>query len=108
MKTIIVSKKETIFWKSIDKFKNRNYYICINSKKETKEENMSIKAFRKDMGLTQGDFAEIIGVSKVNYGRKENGTIKFSLNEAYKIAKYFNKPIEVIFYDHEVSKNETK
>lgn len=68
---------------------------------------MSIKAFRKDMGLRQEDFAEIIGVSKVNYGKKENGNIKFSLDEAHKIAKHFNKPIEAIFYEYEVSKNET-
>ncbi|HJA81817.1 MAG TPA: helix-turn-helix domain-containing protein [Candidatus Mediterraneibacter intestinipullorum] len=68
---------------------------------------MSIKAFRESLGLRQEDFAKIIGTSKVNYSKKENGSIRFSLAEAHKIAIYFNKPIEAIFYDYEVSKNET-
>ena len=67
---------------------------------------MSIKVFRENLGLRQEDFAKIIGVSKVNYSKKENGSIKFSLAEAHKIAEYFNKPIEAIFYDYKVSKNE--
>lgn len=68
---------------------------------------MSIKVFRENLGLRQEDFAKIIGTSKVNYSKKENGSIRFSLAEARKIAIYFHKPIEEIFYDYEVSKNET-
>lgn len=66
----------------------------------------SIKTFRESMGLKQEDFAKIINVSTVNYSKKENGAVKFSLNEARLISEHFNKPIEVIFFSHEVSKNE--
>lgn len=66
----------------------------------------SIKTFRETMGLKQEDFAKIINVSTVNYSKKENGAVKFSLNEAHLIAAHFDKPIETIFFAHEVSKNE--
>lgn len=66
----------------------------------------SVKAFRESLGLKQEDFAKIIHVSTVNYSKKENGGVKFSLNEARLISKHFNKPIEAIFFTSEVSKNE--
>lgn len=69
-------------------------------------EPLAIKNFRESVGMKQEEFAAIIGVSKVNYSKKENGKVKFSLNEAYAIAKYFNKTIEAIFGKNEVSKNE--
>ena len=50
----------------------------------------AIKKFRESMGKTQEEFAEIIQVSKVNYCKKENGKVKFSLNEAFLIAHHFN------------------
>ncbi len=68
---------------------------------------MAIKQFRKSLGQTQEEFASIINVSKVNYSKKENGKVKFSLNEAFKIAHHFNKSIEDIFGNIEASKNET-
>lgn len=66
----------------------------------------AIKKFRESLGLKQEDFAAIINVSKVSYCKKENGKVKFSLNEAFLISKHFNKPIETIFGDNEVSKTE--
>lgn len=66
----------------------------------------SIKTFRESMGLKQEDIAKIISVSTVNYSKKENGAVKFSLNEARQISEYFRMPIESIFFAHEVSKNE--
>ena len=66
----------------------------------------NLKALRKARGLTQEEFANIISVSKVNYSKKENGKVKFSLNEAFQIANHFNKSIEDIFGNMEVSKNE--
>ncbi len=65
-----------------------------------------IRSFRESLGMKQEDFAEIINVSKVNYSKKENGKVKFSLNEAYKISSHFKKPIEVIFGNNEVSSSE--
>ena len=67
---------------------------------------MAIKQFRESVGQTQEEFANIISVSKVNYSKKENGKDKFSLNEAFQIANHFNKSIEDIFGNMEVSKNE--
>lgn len=67
---------------------------------------MAIKQFRESIGQTQEEFASIINVSKVNYNKKENGKVKFSLNEAFKIANHFHKPIETIFGNTEVSQNE--
>lgn len=66
----------------------------------------SVKAFRESLGLKQEDLAKIIHVSTVNYSKKENGSVKFSLNEARLISNHFNKPIETIFFTSEVSKNE--
>jgi len=66
----------------------------------------AVKKFRESLGLRQEDFAAIINVSKVNYSKKENGKVKFSLDEAFLISKHFNKPVEFIFGDGEVSKNE--
>lgn len=66
----------------------------------------AVKKFRESIGLKQEDFAAIINVSKVNYSKKENGKVKFSLDEAFMISKHFNKPVEFIFGDGEVSQNE--
>lgn len=66
----------------------------------------AIKNFRESQNLKQEDFAKIINVSTVNYSKKENGIVKFSLREARLISQYFNKPIEDIFFAVEVSKNE--
>ena len=67
---------------------------------------LGIKNYRESLGMKQEEFAAIIGVSKVNYCKKENGKVKFSLNEAYTFSNYFKKPIEVIFGTNEVSINE--
>lgn len=67
----------------------------------------SIKTFREAMGMRQEEFAKIINVSTVNYSKKENGAVKFSLNEARLIAEHFDRPIEAVFFAHEVSKNES-
>lgn len=66
----------------------------------------AIRKFRESLGLKQEDFAKIIHVSKVNYSKKENGKIKFSLNEAFLISNHFKQPIETIFGKEGVSKNE--
>ena len=67
---------------------------------------LAIRNFRESLGMKQEEFAAIINVSKVNYSKKENGKVKFSLNEAYTISNHFKKPIETIFGNNEVSSNE--
>ena len=39
---------------------------------------------------TQRDLAKALGLSEVSTNKKENGTIKFSLNEVKKIKEYLN------------------
>lgn len=66
----------------------------------------AIREFREALGMKQEEFAEIIHVSKVNYSKKENGKVKFSLDEAFLISNHFKKPIEAIFSHNEVSQKE--
>lgn len=67
---------------------------------------LGIRNFRESLGMKQEEFARIINVSKVNYSKKENGTVKFSLNEAYAFANHFKKPIETIFGNNETAIDE--
>lgn len=67
----------------------------------------AIKEFRTSLGLKQEYFAGIIHVSKVNYSKKENGKVKFSLDEAFLISNHFKKPIETIFGNNEISEMES-
>ncbi len=67
---------------------------------------LGIKSYRESLGMKQDEFAAIIGVSKVNYCKKENGKVKFSLNEAYAFSNHFKEPIEAIFGNNEVSTDE--
>lgn len=67
----------------------------------------AVRKFRESIGLKQEDFAAIIHVSKVNYSKKENGKVKFSLDEAFLISNHFKKPIETIFGENEISKKES-
>lgn len=100
------SKKENKFKNCLTNSKNESIIKTKGSKNERGDRMSSIKAFRESTGKRQEDFARIIGVSAVNYSKKENGSVKFSLEEAKKISTYFNKPIEDIFFAENVSKNE--
>lgn len=62
-----------------------------------------VKKLREDAGIKQDFMAELLGISVPNYSKKENGTIKWSLEEAKKIAEHFQKNIEEIFFENEVS-----
>lgn len=46
--------------------------------------------------------------SKSAYNMKENGIRKVTVEEAYEIAKIFNRTIEEIFFETTVAKNATK
>ncbi len=67
---------------------------------------LAIKQFRESLNMSQEEFAAIIGISKVNYSKKERGLVKFSLPEAYTYSSYFKKPIEQIFGCIEFSHDE--
>ncbi len=66
-----------------------------------------VKELRENAGLKQDFMAEMLGISSANYCKKENGAIKYSLPEAKKIADYFGRSIEEIFFNDEVSKIDT-
>ncbi|MBQ3110449.1 MAG: helix-turn-helix transcriptional regulator [Clostridia bacterium] len=61
-----------------------------------------LKELREAENIEQRDMAKIIGVSPASYSKKENGIIRCSLDEAKKIADFFHKSIEEIFYPEEV------
>lgn len=69
--------------------------------------NELLKELRRSKGLTGDQMAEIIGLTKASYSKKETGSIKFSLREAKVIADYFGMQIEGIFFANNVSKMET-
>ena len=58
----------------------------------------NLKAARAYQGLTQKDMAKLLGVDETSYNKKENGQVKFDIFEAKKIADYFGKSIEALFF----------
>lgn len=67
-----------------------------------------VKELREAANIKQESMASLLGVSPASYSKKENGHIKYTLDEAKAIAVFFNKTIEEIFFADEVSKNETQ
>ena len=56
-----------------------------------------IAELRKEKKLSQGDLAEIVGVTRQTITSIETGKYIASLPLAYKIAKYFGLKIEDVF-----------
>lgn len=52
---------------------------------------------REEKGYTAEDMARVIEKSVPNYSMKENGKIKFSVNEALRIADFLDEKVEDIF-----------
>lgn len=59
---------------------------------------MSIKYYRAKHRISANEMANIIELQTITYYKKERGEIKFTLDEARKIALHFNEKIENIFY----------
>lgn len=70
--------------------------------------NSTVKKLRLKNNFSCKQMAELIGVSKASYSKKENGLVKFSLKEAKIIADTFNESIEKVFFNSKVTENETK
>lgn len=67
-----------------------------------------LRELRKQEGVSAKELAALLDLkTKASYYKKESGAIKFSIEEARKIASYFNKSIEEIFFEREVSKKAT-
>ncbi len=62
-----------------------------------------VKVARIMNGLKQCDVAEVLGVSRQMYNKKENGNSSFSLEQALIVAKLFGTTTEELFYDEVVN-----
>lgn len=60
---------------------------------------------RKEMNLSQEQFAEINNISISSYRNKETGNVEFKPSEMFRIAKFFDKNIEDIFLDPNSTEN---
>jgi transcriptional regulator with XRE-family HTH domain len=59
-----------------------------------------IKKLRKSTGLNQGVIAKFLGMSRPNYGNKENGKVPFTAEEFFKVLEYLQKNThEKIFHN---------
>ena len=56
-----------------------------------------IKKHREEMGLSQGDLANTLDVSRQTINSIENGKFDPSLTLAMKLTKFFNEPIDALF-----------
>lgn len=61
------------------------------------EPNRKIKAARVEIGKTQTDMAEILGVCPKSYVSKENNLIDFTETEINRLLKYFDRTYEDLF-----------
>lgn len=57
-----------------------------------------LKSLRATKGLKQEDMANLLGISRNAYHKKEICERKFTLEEARAISYFFNKSIEEIFF----------
>ncbi len=61
-----------------------------------------LEEIRKSRGIKQEELADALKVSRQTIGSLENGRYNPSIILAFKIARYFNMPIEDIFiYEEE-------
>lgn len=67
---------------------------------------VKLKELREKKGYTMEDLAKVIGKSVPNYYKKENGDVKFSVNEALQIADFLKTKVEKIFFKEELSETE--
>ena len=63
-----------------------------------------LEELRKERDITQEDLATALQVSRQTIGSLESGRYNPSIILAFKIAKYFDMPIEEIFIYEEESK----
>ncbi|MCI8411971.1 MAG: helix-turn-helix transcriptional regulator [Clostridia bacterium] len=65
-----------------------------------------LRQIREEKGYTIEDMAVVINKSPCNYFKKENGDVKFSVNEAIQISKFLKRKVETIFFKNELSESE--
>lgn len=63
------------------------------------EQNYKLRFLRVKNNITQKYLANMLHISVSGYNRKERGLRNFTIEEAYKIARFFDTTIENIFLD---------
>ncbi|MFN3092162.1 helix-turn-helix domain-containing protein [Bacillus siamensis] len=58
-----------------------------------------VRFLRKLHGFNQDVMAKTLGITKATYSKKENGSIKFSLEESKILADFFETTIDELFFD---------
>ena len=61
------------------------------------KEQSKLRGIRAEKKISQQQLAEVIGVSKVTYSKKERGVTTFTLPEAVLIAQHLGVDISDIF-----------
>lgn len=66
---------------------------------------MSLVDERKELGLTQQEAARRIGITQPMLAMLENGTRKGTDETKVKVAKFYNKSIDSLFFDNLITKS---
>lgn len=67
----------------------------------------NIKKYRKVKNITQSEMANQIGIGRTALSKIENGAYFPSAKTMKKISDFFNEPLGNIFFNTDVSKNNT-
>ena len=65
-----------------------------------------LKEVREQKGYNLKDMGRVINKSAPNYLKKENGDVKFSVNEALLISRFLKLKVETLFFENQVSVTE--
>ena len=71
--------------------------VLKKNKKERSDVMESLKVLRKKRGLTQKELGKILGLDSTSVSKYELSKRIPSLRNAFKLANFFNVPIEEIF-----------
>lgn len=52
---------------------------------------------KEQKNLTNKKMAEMLGITPIQYRKKEKGEVQFKLNEMVKLSEYFGKTMDEIF-----------
>lgn len=64
-----------------------------------------LKATLIELGITQLEASEVLGISREAFNRKINGGINFTLEEAFKLSEFTNRTVEDIFLPREFTQS---
>lgn len=52
---------------------------------------------KEQKSLTNKEMAEMLGITPIQYRKKEKGEVQFKLNEMVELSEYFGKTMDEIF-----------